>query len=48
MIEAIIIAATAAAYRVALSATKKAPAGTMRAKLFVIMGGGGPGPAGEG
>lgn len=47
MIEAIIIAATAAAYRAVLAATKSAPAGTLRARLRVVMGGGGPGPAGE-
>lgn len=48
MITSLIAAAmTAAAYRAVLAATKNAPAGTIRAQLRVVLGGGGPGPAGE-
>lgn len=38
------IAATAAAYRAALAATKGAAEGTLRGRLYTILGGGGPGP----
>lgn len=45
--EFIIAGLTAVVYRIVLKATKSAPAGSMGARLNVIMGGGGPGPVDE-